>query len=456
MTAYKRIFVMTVVAACALGASASVRLPDSLPDITADLLALADTNADGRVSYDELSELLQFVTPAMFGLLDADGDGFLCAADLNPEPACGPRELLLRIVRQADVNNDGAITLEEARTVVPALSSDTFELMDRNDDGVLSREDIPTLPPNPLERLYRALREADANEDGVVTFEEFQALFPSLPDGVFNQLDRNGDGVLDIEDAPAAPVDPIARIMRWLADADANADGGVSFEELQAVLPDVTEELFNAIDQDGDGLITLADLPDACPDPREGLLRILADADTDGDGAISWEEFDRALPELGSEAFDRLDLNGDGVLTVADLPPGPIPAVRVWRIRLLRMLCRVDTNLDGALDYGEVMQVFPDAPAELFAVLDSDGDGVLTRQEIRAALGCDVDGTVDVPDQDVNGDGATNAVDIQLAINHALGQLSIVLPADVNGDGRVNSTDIQAVVNATLVGDVLP
>lgn len=39
-------------------------------------------------------------------------------------------------------------------------------------------------------------------------------------------------------------------------DADANGDGVVTFEELQAVNPDATQEEFDAADLNGDGMLS--------------------------------------------------------------------------------------------------------------------------------------------------------------------------------------------------------
>jgi hypothetical protein len=40
--------------------------------------------------------------------------------------------------------------------------------------------------------------------------------------------------------------------------------------------------------------------------------------DTNGDGAVSREEFEAGAMEKAARFFDRLDTNGDGVLTEAD------------------------------------------------------------------------------------------------------------------------------------------
>jgi hypothetical protein len=44
------------------------------------------------------------------------------------------------------------------------------------------------------------------------------------------------------------------------AAVDTNADGFYSFPELQAAMPDVTEDTFTAIDTSGDGLIDAGEL----------------------------------------------------------------------------------------------------------------------------------------------------------------------------------------------------
>lgn len=42
-----------------------------------------------------------------------------------------------------------------------------------------------------------ALEEVDANDDGVATLEEIQAVYPDFTPAEFAELDRNADGMLD-------------------------------------------------------------------------------------------------------------------------------------------------------------------------------------------------------------------------------------------------------------------
>lgn len=51
--------------------------------------------------------------------------------------------------------------------------------------------------------------------------------------------------------------------------ADTNQDGMLSYEEVQAILPEVTTDTFMAVDADGDGLIN-ADEPAVAQ--TEGLM----------------------------------------------------------------------------------------------------------------------------------------------------------------------------------------
>ena len=46
--------------------------------------------------------------------------------------------------------------------------------------------------------------EADANEDGVLSLEEVQAVFPDMTEDQFTTMDLNGDGTLEDAEVKAA------------------------------------------------------------------------------------------------------------------------------------------------------------------------------------------------------------------------------------------------------------
>lgn len=127
---------------------------------------------------------------------------------------------------------------------------------------------------------------------------------------------------------PVAKADLTAELDADYADLDANGDGKVEPDEINARLnKSATEQLaelakqrdaaFARYDTDGDGAISQAEfeaqakLPDVpTPDPKPFLARF----DADKDGSISKEEF--RAPTLGN--FDRMDANKDGTLSVAE------------------------------------------------------------------------------------------------------------------------------------------
>lgn len=109
---------------------------------------------------------------------------------------------VVHLLKQADADGDGQVTFEEASAKFPKVTREVFDKMDRNDDGVLTRADIPARGLRArIQRLREALAAADANGDGNVTLEEALTV-PRMTEAVFNRLDRNDDGVINREDAP--------------------------------------------------------------------------------------------------------------------------------------------------------------------------------------------------------------------------------------------------------------
>ncbi len=115
---------------------------------------------------------------------------------------------LAQILHQADANGDHEVTFEELSAKYPKATQEAFDRLDRNDDGVLSKADVPKrVVRNWLHRLYEKLRDADTNGDGSVTYEEASAAMPRMTQAIFDRLDRNNDGVISKEDRRRAEDD---------------------------------------------------------------------------------------------------------------------------------------------------------------------------------------------------------------------------------------------------------
>ncbi|UJW85176.1 EF-hand domain-containing protein [Devosia sp. SL43] len=126
---------------------------------------------------------------------------------------------------------------------------------------------------------------------------------------------------------------------------DTNADSSLTLDELKANAPKGTsaadadkraEALFKAMDADQDGSVTSTEkdtFDTAMADQRQAMAfmtqqmatpsnaDVFAQTDTDGDGAVTIEEFgsEDSASEVGSEAlqklFDLIDADGDGSIT---------------------------------------------------------------------------------------------------------------------------------------------
>ncbi len=171
------------------------------------------------------------------------------------------------------------------------------------------------------------MQQADANKDGKVTYEELKAVRPKLTEERFKELDTNGDGVLDKADHPKGkPGQHGGAVTALLKEADANNDGKVTYDEAKAVRPKMTEERFKALDKDGDGVLTKADVPKettgtaAKSEAKDGGKKggKLKAADVNNDGKVTFDELKAVSPGLTEEKFKELDKDGDGVITKAD------------------------------------------------------------------------------------------------------------------------------------------
>ena len=193
-------------------------------------------------------------------------------------------------------------------------------------------------PPEFAARFFERL---DANNDNAVDQTEFEAN-PRLEKAseeqrqtLFLRHDKNGDGLIRR--------DEIKPPKSWRHDRPGwFRKGPVTFEEfvqqprIQRLDQEMQRDLFNRIDQNSDGLLSKEDLPrrrgglkgppHGAPSPRK--------FDTNGDGIISFAEFQKApfhanlSEDEAEDRFEHLDTNNDGQLTGDELThpsKGPRP-----------------------------------------------------------------------------------------------------------------------------------
>lgn len=130
--------------------------------------------------------------------------------------------------------------------------------------------------------------------------------------GVF-QFDENGDGQLTREEVASVRGDRFSMM-------DADEDGVLSQEEFEAGARALMEawvlERFRAADSNGDGVVSEAEVLESLEDramPRMG--RRFGWLDGDGDGSVTESEF----TNIGDRMFQRWDREGDGVIDLSTL-----------------------------------------------------------------------------------------------------------------------------------------
>ena len=228
-----------------------------------------------------------------------------------------------KLLEYLDTNKDGLVTKVEMQTA----AAERISAADQDGDGAASAEE--------LKEHFRAEHEArrtakfaekDANGDGSLSRDEVS----QMPQEIFERIDQNGDGSLSQAELSAMKgkhrkassehhTERAAKIFEKL---DANQDGLLSKDELERM----PQERFTALDTDGDGSLTQAEMAAGRRGPNQragkgghgGPAGHFSKADTNGDGNVDVEE----ARALAGKQFDRLDKSGDGVLVAEELRHG--------------------------------------------------------------------------------------------------------------------------------------
>ena len=180
---------------------------------------------------------------------------------------------------------------------------------------------------------------------------------PEMLERLFSQMDRNNDGLIEQGEAPP-------QLWSKIIAGDSDGDGKISKQEgAQAVKSlagqmggrpeaDRMREIFARLAKDGEGKISLAELP---PPMRQRLAKL----DKNKDQFIDRDEF-KAAP-LGEMFAGSPGATGE---------------------RMLEMLKRFDTDNDGKLD----LEDLPEPIRERMEPGDTNADGLIDQAELKALV----------------------------------------------------------------------
>lgn len=157
------------------------------------LFAEADLNNDGRLADDDLP-------PMMRGRNALSGGGMMMSAGMGhrgmgPGGMGGPMGPLMHLIRDADANKDGVITLDEA----VAAAEKHIAMMDRNKDGAIDSADFAAMRKDMVDyRVKRFIHQFGADKEGKVTREQFTKKAAER----FALMDLDSDGKLARDEMP--------------------------------------------------------------------------------------------------------------------------------------------------------------------------------------------------------------------------------------------------------------
>ncbi|WP_349360012.1 hypothetical protein [Stappia sp.] len=197
-----------------------------------------DTDGDGKLTQAEIDA----VTAGMFGAADADASGGVTLPEFKTAFAREFADRKVRAFQRMDRDGDDALTRAEYDRMTARMES----RMDDDDDdrrgwrkrwsgkrgGMMTHYDTDgdgTVTPQEIAAARAALfGDADQNADGALSLDEFESVWVAMADGrmvrMFQRLDRDGDLTITEAEATRPTANLVARM-------DRNGDGVLSIED---------------------------------------------------------------------------------------------------------------------------------------------------------------------------------------------------------------------------------
>lgn len=171
------------------------------------------------------------------------------------------------------------------------------------------------------------IKDLDMNGDNGASFEEVTAKAPTLTQLEFDEIDTNDNNSWDANELNGDAQGLLARYMEGQSktqDAmslDTDKDSMVSFGEVTAFAPSVTQAEFDEVDSNDNNQWDANEFSDVA----QGFLRRdmasessvgpfdITSLDTNGDNAASIEEVMAVNPKISKEEFIEVDANGSNM-----------------------------------------------------------------------------------------------------------------------------------------------
>jgi Ca2+-binding EF-hand superfamily protein len=379
----------------------------------------------GRATFAELLEFLPNLTGAEFEFLDFDGDGSFEFWGADFASALDPILTMGFSIDRIDtttttiwsetvhVSTDRFWNWSELRSVLD-VSGPEFTRLDADGDGLVSLADIARVSPAAVLSYVVFVDEqlgamvdarnpvslADAN--GALS----RVLATLAPMGFeqdleftqsdFDKWDTDGDGFLIDEFSFSSFGSPLVNPLIHLVSPEIYIYGDtVEWSYLVDGAPEGADlsrlrEIFDAMDGDGDGVISRADAS-AYSDEAKVLSFFVG---YDGGRGVNLHTIRASFPEFSAESYRRFDLGGDGWIDGSDvlmrLYDRYLPAVVVMMKGGMTQI-GPSPRLDGDRIFFEQLNAWlaasglPLVSAAQFDAMDVDGDGALSLNDVTLA-----------------------------------------------------------------------
>ena len=115
---------------------------------------------------------------------------------------------------RADKDGDGRVSRDEAQSAGAERSGEWFDKLDLNKDGYLTSEETKQaresrrehMRGEMREKMEQRFKEADANSDGQLSLDEVQAKMPRMAER-FSQIDADKNGMLSKDELKSSRPD---------------------------------------------------------------------------------------------------------------------------------------------------------------------------------------------------------------------------------------------------------